>query len=340
MHRSRLSVLVIFAAAAACSKRDASEESAILSEDRTLVARLDLDQESHKPALPAACGTIALPAQPAVTNQHHAEELTREASDAEMHGNVKEARSLLQRASELDATNKTAAYHLGRTSESLGDSSAAMTAYCRYLALTPTTAEAIEAHQRVTRLSQSKVRVAAGSVSDSTSARSAAGTAATPRAASVARTQVAVARRDVARATPVASSAPVASASRNTRGSSASTGRVLESPAPREAAGGDAPVTGDTAASTVAGGDVVMAPSREPTVEQPAPAPRTSRRPSRAQSAGIGAAAGAIIGGVTGRSVKSAVIGAAAGGIFGTVVGGGFRPDDRGSFGRRQASSE
>ena len=66
MHRSRLSVLVIFAAAAACSKRDASEGNAILSEDRTLVARLDVDQESRKTTLPAACGTIAIPAQPAV----------------------------------------------------------------------------------------------------------------------------------------------------------------------------------------------------------------------------------------------------------------------------------
>ena len=172
MHRSRLSVLVILAAAAAaCSKHDASEESAILSEDRTLVARLDLDQESHKPALPAACGTIAIAAQPAVSIQHQADELTRQARDAEMHGDVKEARSLLRRASELDATNKTAAYHLGRTSEALGDSTAAMTAYCRYLALTPTTAEAVEAHQRVTRLAQSKIHVATGNVIDSTTTR-------------------------------------------------------------------------------------------------------------------------------------------------------------------------
>ena len=74
MHRSRLSVLVIFAAAAACSKHDGSEGNAILSEDRTLVARLDVDQETHKPALPTACGTLAIPAQPAVSNQRQAEE--------------------------------------------------------------------------------------------------------------------------------------------------------------------------------------------------------------------------------------------------------------------------
>lgn len=305
MHRSRLSVLVIFAAAAACSKHDGSEGNAILSEDRTLVARLDVDQETHKPALPAACGTVTIPAQPAVDNQRQAEELTRQASDAEMHGDVKEARSLLRRASELDATNKTAAYHLGRTSETLGDSTAAMTAYCRYLALTPTTAEAVEAHQRVTKLSQSRIRVATGSVIDSTTtvprAPAAPARSATP-VTPVTRAQPTVARR-VATRTP-----------------------TVRQSTTREPATIATPVS-DTAATTVAAGDVEVPTSAEPSVEQPAPAPRTSRRyPSRAQSAGIGAAAGAIIGAVTGRSVKSAVIGAAAGGILGTVVGGGMRP--------------
>ena len=331
MHRSRLSVLVILAAAAACSKHDGSEGNAILSEDRTLVARLDVDQETHKPALPAACGTLAIPAQPAVSNQRQAEELTRQASDAEMHGDVKEARSLLRRASELDATNKTAAYHLGRTSETLGDSTAAMTAYCRYLALTPTTAEAVEAHQRVTKLSQSKVRVAAGSVIDSTATAQRAPATPARSATSVTRAQPTVARR-VATRTPTVrqSAAPKPSTGRTTRVSSTSTGTVAEAPTTREPTTAATQVS-DTASSSVAGGDVVLAPSREPSVEQPAPAPRTSSRyPNRAQSAGIGAAAGAIIGGMTGRSVKSAVIGAAAGGILGTVVGGGIRPASRG----------
>jgi hypothetical protein len=338
VHRSRLFVLVIVAAAAACSRHDASDESAILSEDRTLVARLDVDRESHEPALPAACGTIAIPAQPAVANQRQAEELAHQARDAEMHGDVKEARSLLRRASELDATNKTAVYHLGRTSEALGDRAAAMTAYCRYLALTPTTAEAVEAHQRVTRLSQSRTRVAAGSTIDSATTRQFAPAAAATRAVRAARTQPADTRRGVERATAVARSAPVATSTRSTRESSASAVRVTEAEAPRQGET-TAPAPTETAASTVAAGDVEMTPSREPTVEQPTPAPRTSRRyPSRAQSAGIGAAAGAIIGGVTGRSVKSAVIGAAAGGILGTVVGGGFRPSDHG-FVRRPSGT-
>ena len=321
MHRSRLPVLVIFAAAAACSKRDASEGNAILSEDRTLVARLDVDQESRKTTLPTACGTIAIPAQPAVANQHQADELTRQARDAEMHGDVGEARSLFRRAVELDGTNKSAAYHLGRTSEALGDSSAAMTAYCRYLALTPTTAEAVEAHQRVTQLSQAKVRVATASVTDSTTTTRQPTPVAKAAPAPRPTRAPTVARRAVA-STTVARSAPATSRQSSARSTSTTVSAEQVSPAPQ------APVTATTEAartsndSSAAGGDVVMTASREPAVEQPAPAPRASSRyPTRAQGAGIGAVAGAILGGATGRSMKSAVIGAAAGGLLGTMVG-------------------
>ena len=321
MHRSRLPVLVIFAAAAACSKRDASEGNAILSEDRTLVARLDVDQESRKTTLPTACGTIAIPAQPAVANQHQADELTRQARDAEMHGDVGEARSLFRRAVELDGTNKSAAYHLGRTSEALGDSSAAMTAYCRYLALTPTTAEAVEAHQRVTQLSQAKVRVATASVTDSTTTTRQPTPVAKAAPAPRPTRAPTVARRAVA-STTVARSAPATSRQSSARSTSTTASAEQVSPAPQ------APVTATPEAarttndSSAAGGDVVMTASREPAVEQPAPAPRASSRyPTRAQGAGIGAVAGAILGGATGRSMKSAVIGAAAGGLLGTMVG-------------------
>jgi len=319
VHRSRLSVLVIFAAAAACSKHDASEGTAILSEDRTLVARLDVDQESHKTPLPGACGTIAIPAQPAVASQRQAEELTRQARDAEMHGDVGQARSLFRRAVELDATNKSAAYHLGRTSEALGDSSAAMTAYCRYLALTPTTAEAVEAHQRVTQLSQSKARVATASVIDTTATTTRHTPVATaPRER---RPRATVARRAVA-STTVAQSVPATPRERSARSTSTAASGEQDSPTPREAVAVAPEVARSTSDSSAAGGDVVMTPSREPAVEQPSPAPRTaSRYPTRAQSAGIGAVAGAILGGATGRSMKSAVIGGVAGGLLGTMVG-------------------
>ena len=169
MHRSRPFVLVILAAGAACSKHDPSEGNDMLSQDRTLAAQLN-DRASRQPALPVACGTITVAAAPSAANQQQADELTRQAGVAEMHGNIDSARSLLNHASALDGTNKSAAYHLGRTSEALGDRTTALTSYCRYLALAPTAAESVEARQRVNDLSRSMPRATAG-VSDSVAAR-------------------------------------------------------------------------------------------------------------------------------------------------------------------------
>ena len=332
MHRSRLSVLVIFAAVAACSKRDDSEGIELLSQDRALVERLEINQEKHVLPLPGACGTVTVAAQPAAANQRQAEELTRQAKDAEMHGNLQEARSLLRRASELDGTNKSTAYHLGRTSETLGDRTAALNAYCHYLALAPATNEAAEARQRVTSLSQPVTRVSAGSVTDSVPATRSAPVATAPRrtAARVTRAQRTVEPRVVASA-PVQQAVPAAPSERSTGSSSAATGGTNDSPAPSE------PVTvssevATTTDSTAVGGNVVATSRAEPAAnEPPSTAPSTrSRGPNRAQSAGIGAATGAIIGAVSGRSVKSAVIGAAAGGILGSVVGRGTSPMGRG----------
>ena len=86
MHRSRLSVLVIFAAAAACSTHDDSNGNAILSRDSSLVARLDV-KEARQP-LPDACGTVAVAAQPAAADKRQADEMTRQAYDAEILGKV------------------------------------------------------------------------------------------------------------------------------------------------------------------------------------------------------------------------------------------------------------
>jgi len=319
MHRSRLSVLVILAAVAACSKRDDSEGIELLSQDRTLVARLEIDQERARLPLPAACGAITVAARPAVADQHRAEELTRQANVAGMHGDVKEAKSLLSRAAALDGTNKSAAYHLGRTSEALGDRTEAMTAYCRYLALTPTTAESVEARQRVATLSQSESNASSGSVGAMAPTRR----PATARRVTRARTTVEprfVARTNVRRS--VTATAPTGGAQ-----SASAAGRRAGEPSARRDPVTTLPAVDRTANSSVAGGDVVETPRQVPTVDQPSPTSRTaSRGPSRAQRAGIGAATGAIIGAATGRSVKSAVIGAAAGGILGSVMGRGILP--------------
>jgi hypothetical protein len=323
MHRSRPSVLVIFAVVAACSTQDDSKGTEILSQDRTLEAGLASDQNAQ---LPTACGAITVGAQPSASNQLQATELTRKAYDAEMQGDVQGARSLLRRASQLDGTNKSAAYHLGLTSETLGDRAAAVQAYCRYLALSPTAAEAAEARQRVTKLSEPVTRVATGSVADSVPTAAAA--PATP-ARRVTRAQPTVAPRVVASA-PAERRARTRSTRRDAGSERAAPSSVNEATTSSD----QAPVQTEVdrpADSSVAAGAVVATSSPTPTVDQPSTAPRVERRgPSRAQGAGIGAAAGAIIGAATGRSVKSAVIGAAAGGILGTVVGGQTRLIGRG----------
>jgi len=311
MHRSRPFVLVILAAAAACSSHDPAEGNDILSQDRTLAAHLGNDKNSPRLALPGACGAITAAAAPTAANQQRAEELTQQAGVAEMHGNLQDARSLLRRAAALDATNKSAAYHLGRTSEALGDRSSAMTAYCRYLALAPTAAESVEARQRLTNLSRS-----------------------TPRAAVIATDSVGT-RRSVAVATPAPPARERSSVGQRVVASAAAPRRVTQAPSvvPSGAVRSqpiEPQATQSQTASSAIEGDVVAARPAAP-VTDPSPAPvRTQRRASiGVQSAIIGAATGAIFGAATGRSVKSAVIGAAAGGVLGTVVGTATRPAGR-----------
>ncbi len=356
MHRSRLSVLVILAALSACSTRDAvgANEAAageLLVQDPTLVARLDMDQDAtRRLPLPDACGPIAPAVQPAAAIGTQAEELARQGYDAEAHGNVREAHALLRRASELDGTNKSAAYHLGRTSEALGDRVAAITSYCRYLTLTPTSTESVEARERVVRLSQPETRVAAAAatVGDSAQTVQRARTATAPRATVRPATVRPATVRSVVSARPKTRPQLVASAAgaqsvaapspeRVTPSASATgivaadtTSRVLETGAPAvEGAAG--PATDRAGDGAMATGEVVAAPRAIPAADQPSTTSGTGRRgPSRAQSAGIGAATGAIIGAITGRGVKGAVIGAAAGGMLGTTIGGASWPAGRG----------
>jgi hypothetical protein len=288
-------LLAILPAVAACSTRHDSEAADILSQDPALSARLEMPQNARELRVPDVCGATAGAAQPTAADKRQAEKLIRQAYHAEVLGNVPVARSLLHRASELDGTDKSAAYHLGRTSEALGDRPGAMTAYCRYLALTTTPAESVEARQRVAQLSESGTRPAA----------------------------------EVSHAAPTGGRAR-ATAGRVPRQQRTVERRVVRTTGNRSARATSPEVDG-RAARTAAGGEVVATSPRVPTVDEPSTVSRTeSRGPSRAQGASIGAVAGAIIGAVTGRSVKDAVIGAAAGGILGTVVGGGSRPVGRG----------
>ena len=315
MHRSRPFVLVILAAAAACSKRDPAEGSDILSQDRTLTARLEATtRDSRHPTVPDACGAITLTPAPSAASQQRAEALTQQAGVAELHGDIREAKALLRRASTLDGTNKSAAYHLGRTSEALGDDDTAMSAYCRYLALAPTAAESAEARQRVAGLTRSMPHAASAAASSVVASRAVAVAVSTRPA----RQRSSIRSRAVATAhvTPAPSVEPSGSA-------------LPQAVAPRSArttTDGDA-----TQGTATAGGDVVATATPVPADPSPVP-PRAQRRGSIGiQSAIIGAATGAIFGAATGRSVRSTVIGAAAGGVLGTVVGTATRPSGRGA---------
>jgi len=301
VHRSRLALLVVFAPVAACATRKSKdpEGTAPLSQDSSL-AHLDLRQLAAQPQLPDECGTVASATAPTGDNERQAGELTRQAYKAELVGDVQQAHVLLHRAAELDGTSKPIAYHLGRTSEELGDRTGAVNAYCHYLALSPATADTADVRQRLTRLSPS-LHVATTSVSPGVASRRFTPVAAPRRA-----------RRTVSR---VASAVRGPSAGVRLPGGGMGSGDVDRADYPPPPDGGTHRTTAD--------GDVVA--TTQPTASTQ-PATTSSRRRgglSHAQGAGIGAAAGAIIAGATGRSVKSAVLGAAAGGILGAVVVGG-----------------
>ena len=335
MHRSALSVLVVLAAVAACSAHDDSEAIQLLSKDPALSARLETAQDDRQLPLPDECGIVKVAKQSSAAIKSQAEELTQQASRSEILGNVMEARQLLRRATALDATNTSAAYHLGRTSEELGDNAAATVAYCRYLALSPSTAESGETRERVIKLAHSVTSVAAGNVSDSVDAVGKVRRTSTTRHSRftpLAHRSSATPGASAAKARPVvpASSArrahSVGSAQGSTNGSLPPSGPAIAAPA-----GDGAPEqSGDVSAR---GANDVSIGRPMPREDQSSAASLpASRGPSRAQSAGIGAATGAILGAVTGRSMKSAVIGAAAGGILGTMTRRGRSPIGTGTF--------
>jgi hypothetical protein len=336
VHRSRLPLLAIVTAIAACSTHKEPDGAKALSRDSTLAARFDgsenTDQKTDKLPYPDACGAVTIPDQPSDADKAQAAGLSRQAYDAEVLGDARQASSLLRRASALDWTDKTAAYHLGRISETVGDPAAAIAAYCRYLALAPTIAEGAEVRQRVASLSrsQSQTRVAAGSVVDGSTARSqsAASTAREAHAKPVTKPS-AIARDDDA-LPPRA-----ASIERGKRSVNAATDGVAGLPSQSKPTAAQ-PKVERSADSVVANGDGVAMPrpgstvDQSPPMAQPTAPPTNPRTTSRVQTAGIGAVVGAVIGGVAGRSAKSAAIGAAAGGILGAVVPRGTRSTSRG----------
>jgi len=302
VHRSRLVMLLVIPAFAACSTQKAAEPSTALSQDSALVTRVGeyqhADKQTEKQPFPDACGTFTIPtAAPADTLE--ARELAQRGYNAELLGNVREASALLRRSSELDAADKSAAYHLGRISEVLGERRPAIQAYCRYLALSPTATEQAEVRRRVESLAQAQAPI---------SARVAVATSGVTHKATHLEQPRVVAKSSVHARTPMTQP------KRETHSTTTVASGAVDLPA-RAAPGTTSPIAPRRADSVVVESDDVEV--ELPAVERPR---ADQRGPNRAQSAGIGAVAGAIIGGVAGRSGKSAAIGAVAGGILGAVV--------------------
>jgi hypothetical protein len=309
VHRSRLSLLAIVTASA-CSTRGNAGNEEILSRDPSLASGLRDHQNARQIQLAEVCGSTTVPTQPTVASKRQAQALTQQAYDAELIGNADSARSLLTRAAQLDGTDRSAAYHLGRTSEALGDRNGAVAAYCRYIALTPTMSESADARQRLADLARSDLRVAAAGASSAAPEAQRNKTLA-PRQKRGWSTR----GRHVANGAVELSSRAAASDNTTLSQRAAPTER---STSERGTYSADGAIEGSSTAGDGA--------SASPSVEQPPMPPTVRRGPSRMQSAGAGAIVGAIMGGMAGRSVKSAVIGAAAGGVLGTVVGGAARP--------------
>ncbi|MBV6520472.1 MAG: hypothetical protein MNPFHGCM_00587 [Gemmatimonadaceae bacterium] len=90
------------------------------------------------------------PAAPAVDAE--ARQLLTTAQDAALLGEHAAARDAFERAVRLTPANARISYYLGREHEALGDASAAVVAYCRYLALAPSAPDGDEVRGRVVRL--------------------------------------------------------------------------------------------------------------------------------------------------------------------------------------------
>ncbi len=275
MYCSRMSMLFVLASVAACATRDDAGRTKGLSRDSALIAELET-QNTHQLRLPDACRTVAPQPQATVRRMIVAKELARQAGEAEILGNLRDASALLRRASALDATDPSTAYHLGRVSEAILDSTGAVAAYCRYLTLGADSIESADVRRRVDGLSQS---VASKSTHVGQSL-------ATHQPAPSARMRQPIRRQATPRSRVLARSS-------------------RETSLPRSS-----PASTRPPAST---GGVTQASTRARPVDNRASGQQTT---TPARRGGISGVAGAIIGGVTSPTGKVVAIGAAVGGIL------------------------
>jgi tetratricopeptide (TPR) repeat protein len=100
----------------------------------------------------AACPVFPPPTPPVREQTDEANRLGTVARESALEGDHKAARDLFNQAAQLNQADPSLAYRLGRESEELGDSTAAVREYCRYLSLAPSTGEAPGVRDRLSRL--------------------------------------------------------------------------------------------------------------------------------------------------------------------------------------------
>jgi hypothetical protein len=277
-----------------------------LDDDLALAAELPTDLPSGDyPRLLASirsCRAEGHARRVSATEVARAASLTQQAHEAELLGEQANARALLERAARLDPRNRTALYHLGRSSEALYDTAAAIRAYCRYLRLNPGEDDAAEARARVLALWQPPSTSPARALA---ATRAASSTPVIPtRAVPVRKPRV---RQAASRAAPH----PQVTVHRAEHGST----DVLQS------AASNGEVTDSAVVAPIPSAPVSTAPA-------PSSVPPDSRRdPPRASAGGAtrgaiaGAAVGAIAGAAMGGKLKHVLIGTAAGAVIGAVTG-------------------
>jgi hypothetical protein len=273
-----------------------------LDDDLALAAELPTDlasgDYSRLLASIRSCRAEERAERVSATEVARAASLTQQAHEAELLGEQANARALLERAALLDPRNRTALYHLGRSSEALHDTAAAIRAYCRYLQLNPGADDAAEARARVLALWQAPSAAPARALAATRPAST------TP----VISTRAVPLRKPRVRqaASPVAPQ-PRVTVHRAEHGST----DVL----PSAASNGE--VTDSAVVPPMPSPPVATAPA-------PTPVPPDSPRASSGgatRGAIAGAAVGAIAGAAMGGKLKHVLIGTAAGAVIGAVTG-------------------
>jgi tetratricopeptide (TPR) repeat protein len=101
---------------------------------------------------PYDCPPVGAPANPAAEEREQATQLASTAAQAVILGDLARARGLLDRAAQLDPSSADVAYRHARVLEELGERKAAVSEYCRVLAVDPHAEGVGDARRRVDAL--------------------------------------------------------------------------------------------------------------------------------------------------------------------------------------------